>query len=292
MAAIARWGPAQVINQAAGKWLVIGDPGVPQSSPLSPEALVALVGQHSAKETAKDNMFNMKCATINAQGLKAKSKFLSDQLSYEEYQVVFMQETKTDGGTWVPGDFLRFATNAEKYWGTAIWLHKTRGFLSFNGTPLLVEEQDVYIRTRTPRLLILEIRKGGLRCILFSAHVPHEGRQRERVQFLRDLQKQLHQAGEAAIIVGGLDANGRPPCHQHPVTGSVEYGDSDVAGEQFVEALRTCALWLPATFEAIHSGPSATFCHANGAVAPHGYCRPRAGWMRPSTSPAAGMIIM
>ena len=266
MAAIARWGPDQVINQEAGKWLVIGDPGMPQCSPLSPETLLPMVGQPSATEKADDNMFYIKCATINVQGLKDKNKFVSDQFSYEAYQVIFMQETKTDGGTWVPGDFLRFATKAEKHWGTAIWLHKTRGFLSFNGKPLIAEEQDVFIRAQTPRLLLLEIQKGGLRCILFSAHVPHEGRQQERVHFLHELQRHLHQAGEADIIVGGIDANGRPPCYHHPVTGSVEYGDSDEAGAQFVEALRASAMWLPATFEAIHSGPNATFCHANGQL--------------------------
>ena len=35
-----------------------------------------------------------------------------------------------------------------------------------------------------PRLLVLQIVKAGLRVILFSAHIPHETRERERKEVL------------------------------------------------------------------------------------------------------------
>ena len=129
---------------------------------------------------------------------------------------------------------------------------------------MLVDESDVCVRAQTPRLLIIEIRKGGLKCVFFSAHIPHGGRAREREQFLRDLQRQLHQIGQADVIIGGVDANGRPPCQQHPVTGTLECGTSDPEGEQFVESMRAGGLWLPSTDEELHTRQSETFCHANG----------------------------
>ena len=125
MATVAKWGPSAAIHHSAGKWLVIRNGGPPQGSPLQPDELIPMTGAQRTMDQEKDNTFALKCTTINVQGLRAKNKYLADQLHHEQYQVVFMQETKSDGGTWIPGDYLRLSTNSEKHWGVAIWLQWT-----------------------------------------------------------------------------------------------------------------------------------------------------------------------
>ncbi|OLQ02300.1 hypothetical protein AK812_SmicGene14861 [Symbiodinium microadriaticum] len=264
MATIARWGPGEVIPSRAGKWLVIPPKHAPQGSPLDSAQLVPMTSHNRLGRTSRGSTFSTKCATINVQGLRAKSKFLADQFEAGGYRVLFLQETKTTGGLWTPGTYMRFSTDSQKHWGTAIWLHRRLGFLDVNGRALEVDEHDVTIKAKEPRLLILEIVKGGMRCVLFSAHVPHHDKGEERVTFLNALQQKLQAIGKADLIIGGMDGNGRVPCNIHPSTGSLEYGEPDEAGAHLVELLVASNLWIPATFEELHCGPSETFCHANG----------------------------
>ena len=264
MATVAQWGPTEAINSRAGRWLVVPPKTGPAGSPLDGRSLIPLTQCNPDK--ASGGTFNIQCASINVQGLRAKSKFLADQLEHRNYNLVFIQETKVDGGMWTPGAYLRFATKAEKHWGVAIWIHQQLGLMDINGSPLCLEESDVSIKEQSPRLLILEVIKGGIRCILFSAHIPHQGKGDERTAFLAELERHLCQLGHADLVVGGMDANGRTPTNQAPVTGSLECGDADEAGHQLVEVLNTTGLWLPATYAEIHCGPSETFCHANGQL--------------------------
>ncbi|CAE7846913.1 unnamed protein product, partial [Symbiodinium necroappetens] len=264
MATISRWGPSEVIQSRAGKWLVIPPKTAPQGSPLDSAKLVPLTSHNRMGRTSRGSTFSTKCATINVQGLRAKSKFLADQFEAGGYRIIFLQETKSTGGLWTPGTYMRFSTDSQKHWGTAIWLHRRMGFLDVNGQALEVDEHDVTIKAQEPRLLILEIAKGGMRCVLFSAHVPHHDKADERMTFLTALQQQLQAMGKADIIIGGMGGNGRVPCNIHPTTGSLEYGEPDEAGAHLVEMLTASNLWIPATFDELHCGPSETFCHANG----------------------------
>ena len=64
-------------------------------------------------------------------------------------------------------------------------------------------------------------------------------------------------------IIGGIDANARPPTDYGQVTGSLRCGEADAPGRQFVDLLAP-GLWLPSTFETLHNGPSPTFQHLSG----------------------------
>ena len=49
------------------------------------------------------------------------------------------------------------------------------------------------------------------------------------------------------------------------VSGSLEFHDPDTAGEMAAQIMQDNGLWAPSTYEDIHVGESATYCHPNGS---------------------------
>ncbi|CAE7596336.1 unnamed protein product, partial [Symbiodinium sp. CCMP2456] len=199
--------------------------------------------------------------TESGQGMKGKHKYLDEQFNDSDYQILFFQETKDKGGVVESGNYLRMATSAAKHWGVAIWIHRKQGLMTIGDKALCVDESDVKICKQGPRILVVEVNKCGLRCILISAHIPHATKKVERVEFLCELHQCLRAAGKADIVIGGIDSNSRPPTGFAQVTGLLEFGESDPEGEQFTTMLDACNLWLPATYRELHPGSSATFRH-------------------------------
>ena len=239
----------------AGRWLAIPDPPDKLTSPLSPAQLVPMNIQGEAKEK-EWSYFHTKCASLNVQGLQNKHRYLDAQLDSQQYQIAFIQETKDRESTIGSRNYLRFSTPSEKHWGVSIWLHKTLGFITVQGRPVCIAEEDVKIAATGKRLLILEVRKNGLHIVLFSAHVPHIAREEERGEFLHELEGALRKYQKASLVLGGIDANGRPPSQFADVTGTLQYGEEDQAGIDFVKTMRRTGLWLSSTFEEFHCGPS------------------------------------
>ena len=103
---------------------------------------------------------------------------------------------------------------------------------------MTVGEEDVTVLCAEPRLLALRIAKKALRCLVFAGHCPHVGRQQERLAFLAKFQALLKGEQGADVIIGGLDANARPPPTYAQVTRDLEFGEPDPAGQVLVEALQ------------------------------------------------------
>ena len=129
---------------------------------------------------------------------------------------------------------------------------------------MIIEEADLVIVQSTPRLLLVSIDKDGLKCLLFSGHCPHEARAEERQQFLSELARRLRQLPPHDLVIGGIDANARPPLAYAEVTGTRPFSQPDFAGQEFAATLHDCNLWLPATFHDYHHGIDATYQHPNG----------------------------
>ncbi|CAE7899283.1 unnamed protein product [Symbiodinium sp. KB8] len=256
---------AGALDIQAGKWLTIPDPPDKLLSPLTPAQLIPMNIQ-GGTERQDWSCFHTKCASLNVQGLQNKHRYLDAQLDRQKYQIVFIQETKDRESTVGSRNYLRFSTPSEKHWGVSIWLHRTLGFLTIQGRPLCVVEEDVKIAASDKRLLIIEVQKSGLHIVLISAHVPHMAKAEERSEYLKELEGALRKYRRASLVLGGIDANGRPPRQYAEVTGSLQCGEEDQAGLDFAKTMRDSGLWLPSTYEELHCGPSETFRHPTGSL--------------------------
>ncbi|CAE7247342.1 hypothetical protein AK812_SmicGene11060 [Symbiodinium microadriaticum] len=181
-----------------------------------------------------------------------------------EHRRSFFQETKDAEGTVSSRRFLRLASPSQAHWGTAIWFSKTLGAFEVEGKTMIIEEADLVIVQSTPRLLLVSIDKDGFKCLLFSGYCPHEARADERQQFLSELARRLRQLPPHDLVIGGIDANARPPLGYAEVTGTRPFSQPDFAGQEFAATLHDCNLWLPATFHEYHHGIDATYQHPNG----------------------------
>ncbi|CAE7835757.1 unnamed protein product, partial [Symbiodinium necroappetens] len=70
----------------------------------------------------------------------------------------------------------------------------------------------------------------------------------------------------AALLIIGVDLNGRVPPNYMGVTGSVELGEPDYAGWAFVDTLANLGAWIPSTYESVHSGDSETYRHPSATA--------------------------
>eukprot|EP00439_Symbiodinium_sp_Y106_P040852 s3300_g5.t1 len=258
LAAAAHGQRHQALPIQLGQWLSWAPGERYNAQPITAAELIPTitVGQGGSDLPAFE--FSTMALSVNMQGMSGKRKYVEDQLLHKECRICFLQETKAQEGSFHIGSFLRFASQSKQNWGVAVLLNRQRGIFDVDGHAVHVEDADVNVLHSDERLIVLKIQKSAWSCVLLSGHYPHAGRMPERRNFLRRLTcllKGLH----ASIII-----DGRPPADYDYVTGGLQFGEVDEAGRQAAETLQTTGLWLPATFEALHTGPSATFQHVNG----------------------------
>ncbi|CAE7197338.1 unnamed protein product [Symbiodinium sp. CCMP2592] len=251
---------------------LVWDPTIPSGpSPLQPQDLIQT---HSGRVGQPDgpSFFSTRVATVNVQGLGGKHRYLSDQFQEHHHQIIFLQETKDSEGVCKTADYMRIQTASDSHWGVGIWLNAVRGFCTIDGAPLIAAEEDIQIVCHSPRLLLIVVRKLQRRFILFAGHCPHSGRPTERERFLDELASRLREVGPAALLLGGLDLNGKLPPNLPDVTGNLQHGDPDAAGQQLGGLLSEIGAWIPATYEELHVGPTTTYVHPCGTESRIDYC--------------------
>ena len=244
-----------------GQWMQWSARQQTEGKGLAPYELVPTAAILSSRA---HEQFHSSAVSVNIQGLKGKHAYLESQLAWKRTQLVFIQETKDLDGTIMTKRFLRRASNAESHWGTAIWLNREHGAFDIGGKPVFVDEADVTTVASGPRLLLIMVQKVGMRIILFSGHIPHAAKDVERERFLADLGRVLKTLPTADVIIGGLDANARPPLSFAQVTGTRACGDTDLAGQALATFLHEQGLWLPSTFDEHHEGNDVTYQHPCG----------------------------
>ena len=62
-------------------------------------------------------MYAAVTVTVNVQSLRAKCKYIEEQLEAKQVNVAFLQETKIPGGTVVSQHYLRLHSPSESHWG-------------------------------------------------------------------------------------------------------------------------------------------------------------------------------
>ena len=233
--------------------------------PVSAEQLIPTECRLNKDDTGEPVRFRTRVCTFNVQGLRGNYRYMEEQFDAAGFQIVMLQETKTPGGQCHSGRYYRLASEAERHWGTAIWVSKTHGMVDLDGSPIRPNEADFTTLCSEPRLLVVVVKIGSAKVGLIAGHCPHAARTEERDAFLRTLGERLAQLKPAQILLCGVDLNGRLPAGCMHVSGSLEFHDPDTTGEMAAQIMQDNGLWAPSTYEDIHVGESATYCHPNGS---------------------------
>ncbi|CAE7241543.1 unnamed protein product [Symbiodinium sp. CCMP2456] len=228
---------------------------------LSPHQLIPTTCTTYGKSEEAAVEFETVVVTWNVQGIGGQHRYIEEQLQHLQCGIALLQETKHPSSLCSSSRFLRLSTQADKHWGVAIWLSNTCGALRVAGKPIKVRETDLYVCYESPRLLILSIAIGSTKIIVFSAHCPHSGNREEARQFLLRLQEELRPYKRQALIIGGVDLNGRIETNVPGATGDLQHGEPDATGVEAAALCRDLGLWVPTTYSRYHRGQSATYRH-------------------------------
>ena len=231
-------------------------------SQLTPKQLIPTTGGTNCAGLD----IEIKILSLNAQSLRGKWKYYEDQLDMGKYHLACFQETKGKEGSCSSKNYLRLSTDSDSHWGVAVWFSKQRGLFTSNGSPCRVAEEDVRILYKAPRLLILSVSALGRQFVIVSGHCPHSTKPAEAKAFFQTLQQCLQQNKEAAMVILGIDLNGRLPTGAEGITGDLKHGEPDSNGWSLLALARNLNLWFPATYSDFHVGDTATYRQANGAT--------------------------
>ncbi|CAE7786256.1 unnamed protein product [Symbiodinium sp. CCMP2456] len=233
-------------------------------SNLQPQQLIPTTAR-AFDQARRDGVdFETVVVTWNVQGLGGQHRYIEEQLQEVKCGIALLQETKQRSSLCSSSRFIRLATDSAKYWGVAVWLSKLEGAIKVGGSPVQVREPDLHVCYESPRLLIISVTIGNTKIIIFSAHCPHSGQREEARSFLQHLRRELQPHSSAALIIGGIDLNGRMTVDVPGVTGDLQYGDQDETGAEAADLCKDLGLWVPTTYSRYHRGQSATFRHPQG----------------------------
>ena len=129
---------------------------------------------------------------------------------------------------------------------------------------IVVAEEDVSVISTSPRHIHVTVRVGGSFLHLASVHVPQQNRDPLERQAVLTIIATFAQAAADHVCIVGVDANARLPAYFQDVTGGCIFAEHDDAGVDLAQLLHAHGLWVPTTFEAVHSGDTATWVHPGG----------------------------
>ena len=227
---------------------------------IEPEQLIPVVAGQAVEVLRLD----LRAVTANLQSGLEKIHFIEQQLIAQGVGCAFFQEVKGGEGLIRSKAFLRYNSESHAIWGCSVWLSRLLPLGSYDGRNVFVDESEVSVISACPRSMVLRLRTPTASIYLAALHRPSQLRpQHEREAFDERLRGIVEQTQGQPLIVG-IDANARVPLSVEGITGSLECGPSDKAGDELIDLLAETGIWLPTTFPLCHKGPSETWTHATG----------------------------
>ena len=228
--------------------------------PVSAQALIPTMGSAWRQNDAVVQL-KVRIISANVQSIKNKAKFLDEQFEKLQYDVICLQETKCGEVALQSGNYSRFHSDGEQHWGVAVWISRKRPLFWLGGSPRYVDMDDVTTIAAGPRLLLLTVVVQSTQIIIGSLHFPHQARPLEEQQQFRQQILELLDPWKHLTCLLGCDTNARPADSFGFVTGALRFDEPDEAGHELCVLCQQLGLWIPSTFEQLHSGNSGTWTH-------------------------------
>ena len=209
----------------------------------------------------------------------SRAQILASQLHNGGVVAACLQETRCEAGTHRTGGYIRFSSGgARGQWGIEWRFLEHHPLLAVRGShdadvKAKVSFQEKLFTTvlSEPRRLFVRCACPNLRLLFVGLHAPHRATEADILcAWWQDtlLALRTHCRDDLIILAGDLNASvGSNPSDS---VGNLDAEDEDEPGAMLHGILREFALFLPATWDGIHSGPSHTYHQKRG----NKLCRP------------------
>ena len=177
--------------------------------------------------------------------------------------IIGLQETRASTSCRLSTDhYDKFASAARNgQGGLALWISKTKPLGWMGRQPLQYKPEAVVVLLATPDQLLVKWTPCAGQSVLFCiAHAPHKGYDEEAKNGWWDtLRQSICIYGRNSHVICLFDANASLGSIQDERVGALHPEDEDTNGAALRQLLAQADLWLPSTFEGLHTGPSATW---------------------------------
>lgn len=230
--------------------------------------------KHSSMTSRNAEVSTLTCVSFNVRTLNAHPDEMTLQESVGAYamleaqlvdrcvDIAFLQETRCRTSSILSSThYKRFAVAADNgVGGTEIWIAQRP---MIHGGIQLLRGKNHVVLYQNPECLIMRVEMLSGPLLLVSAHAPHSSHSPHVVQqWWEDLAARLKRFGDAGRIVAGIDANAHFAQRQSDIVGGVGLESrANHPAECFLQFLRACTCWLPATFEQHHHGVTESWRH-------------------------------
>ena len=192
-----------------------------------------------------------------------KAEYLRAQLSAKEVAVIALQETRANKSIFLSTpNFFRFISQSDRgQGGVELWFSND---IPFAPKRYFLKEMFQVVFD-SPRMLAVIVDLPDASLLFLSCHAPHANRpESERVSWWNKFERCLKNfaRNRHVFCLGDFNAtfgDSVPNC-----IGEILDTSTNVNGQHFLKQCEQNNIWMPTTFEGIHSGPSGTwFCARN-----------------------------
>ena len=194
-----------------------------------------------------------------SQGIfSARAEYLREQMAWRSIDVVALQETRCRDQVFSEApNYFRFLSPAEKgKGGCEIWFSRTTRCAG----NLLWAKQNFTVIHFSPELLVIAVASRVGHLTFVSGHAPHSATTESvRNHWWKLLHAELRRLPQKTCIFLLGDLNAQFGEAQEGYVGTLLDEESNGNGRAAMTILENHDLWIPATFEGIHTGPSYTW---------------------------------
>lgn len=247
---------------------------------ISKEPIRPIEQEVQQNQTKQEVRISVQAATFNVLSLNRRQPgeesvevcrpaLLRQQLESAGYHMVGLQETRTNcSTTFVAADYVRYVSGCIEdsgLYGCEIWLSRRLPFGSVGADKIWLDHRKVTVLFSDPRMLALRMQLRGCSLLVISGHAPHEGDDAQTKDYwwqrLHGVLSKHSRLGRV-IILG--DFNARLGRQVGQITGALQDVQTNDNGERLLEFCEEYLLWVPSTFEHLHSGQQHTWVHPKG----------------------------
>ncbi len=197
---------------------------------------------------------------------RTRTEYLQRLFTENQVHVVGLQETRMrKTAKTVADDYFVFSgcATSRGHFGTQLWFSRVLP-LDKEGNCYFQKEHFKIIH-QDPRSLCVRVLAPFAKMIVISGHAPHsQASEDDKARWwngLCNITPARYKDWPHFVL---FDANARVGEYSNELIGDFEADSHDANGTYFCDYVAQCGLWLPSTFENIHSGDSGTWWHQQG----------------------------
>ena len=222
-----------------------------------------------AKENPPTWAVQLRIVTVNVQtleedqqgGILGRVPFVRQQLEAAEATVVAIQETRAKSTeTFSSATHYRFlsAGDGRGNLGVEIWFARSVPFAWHNNCPIYFERDDFQVLSWSPRHLVIRVARGPLKFLVATCHAPTatDPHRLEWWHQFAQLTIGLNR-GDPVLLLGDFNVRFSEPWQGR--IGDLCWERGTPTPDPLFRILSVLDLWVPATFEACHTGGSHTW---------------------------------